>query len=98
MARLGLLTAHRIRDRTSASSWRSASTQRRRSKRPDAHGDVVGALLACHVRYTPWRGYLPTIPGEGCQAVHGATVSLCRLALAPPGIRMQAQRLLAYEG
>ena len=39
-----------------------------------------------------------TIPGESCQAMPGATVSLCRLALAPPCVRTQAPRLLAYEG
>src|SRR6266850_1195895 len=53
---LGLLTAGRVRAITAASSWRPASTQRRRRTRPDAHGDVVGTPLACHVRYTPWRG------------------------------------------
>jgi len=40
---LGLLTAGRVRDITAASLWRPASTQRRCRKRPDAHGDVVGA-------------------------------------------------------
>src|SRR5215510_1076562 len=42
-ARCGVLTTGRVRERTSASSWRSARTQRRRRTWPDAHGDVVGA-------------------------------------------------------
>jgi len=60
--------------------------------------DVVGAPLLATCVTIPGEDVHITMPGEGRQAVQGATVSLCRLAMAPPCVRTPAQRLLSYGG
>src|SRR5215510_5585946 len=81
-------SAQSKREDTSEAAQNMAGCAWRRGGRP---------LLATCVTL-PGEDVHTTMPGEGRQAVQRYTVSLCRLALAPPCVRTQGPRLLACEG